>query len=92
MFPVIKGIEIIAGALLLSNRYVPLALAILSPIVFNIVAFHFVLAPPNAVTFLVLFGHAYLLWVYRAAFRGLFVARPKVEQRERVAATRAAHA
>src|SRR5882724_7249128 len=45
MFPLIKGIEVIAGALLLSNRFVPLALAILAPNVVNIVVFHAVLAP-----------------------------------------------
>src|SRR5579859_6322 len=45
MFPLIKGVEVIAGALLLSNRFVPLALVILAPNVVNIVLFHAVLAP-----------------------------------------------
>src|SRR5262249_52050229 len=31
MFPLIKGTEVLAGALLLANRFVPLALALLAP-------------------------------------------------------------
>src|SRR5579859_1765268 len=45
MFPLIKGVEVVGGALLLSNRYVPLALAIIAPNVVNIVLFHSLLAP-----------------------------------------------
>jgi len=40
MFPLIKIVEITAGALLLSNRYVTLATLLLAPIVINILAFH----------------------------------------------------
>src|SRR5882762_582358 len=35
MFPLIKGTEVIVGVLLLSNRFVPLALALVAPIVVN---------------------------------------------------------
>lgn len=77
MFPVIKGIEVLAGILLLSNRLVALALALLAPIVFNIVAFHFVLAPPTPLSFIVLLGEAWLLWAYRASFQGLFTLKPQ---------------
>lgn len=35
-----KSLEAVGGALLLSNQYVPLALAILAPIVVNILLFH----------------------------------------------------
>src|SRR5687768_10837104 len=35
MFPLIKGTELVAAALLLSNRWVPLALALLAPVVVN---------------------------------------------------------
>src|SRR5690349_4824315 len=47
MFQFIKGTEVIVGFLLLINRFVPLALAIIAPIVINIVAFHVFLAPPG---------------------------------------------
>jgi len=41
----IFGLQIIAGALLLANRFVPLALAILAPVIVNILAFHALMAP-----------------------------------------------
>jgi len=49
MFPLIKIIEVAGGAMLLSNRFVPLALALLAPNVVNIVLFHAVLAPGGLV-------------------------------------------
>src|ERR1041384_1295457 len=45
MFPLIKGVELVVGALLLANRLVPLALVLLAPVLVNIVAFHAFLAP-----------------------------------------------
>ena len=62
--------DIIAGALLLSNRFVPLALALLAPMIVNIIAFHAFLAPsgigPGAVAAAL---EIYLAWAYRKAFR-----------------------
>ncbi|MCA9673921.1 MAG: DoxX family protein, partial [Myxococcales bacterium] len=68
-FPLLKGTEVVAGALLLSNRLVPLALTVLAPIVVNIVAFHVALAPaalPMAILVLVL--EIGLAWAYRDVF------------------------
>lgn len=45
MFPLIKGLEVISGVLLLSGFFVPLALLILAPIVVNIFLFHTILSP-----------------------------------------------
>src|SRR6476646_8352122 len=45
MFPLIKGTEVLTAVLLLSNRYVPLALALIAPVIVNILAFHAFLAP-----------------------------------------------
>ena len=42
---VIFAFQVIAGALLLINRYVPLAVAILAPVIVNIPAFHALMAP-----------------------------------------------
>jgi hypothetical protein len=75
MFPLIKGTEVLAGALLLSNRFVPLALTLLAPVVVNIVLFHVVLAPPNPVTAIVLLGEVFLAWSYRSAFAPMLRAR-----------------
>jgi hypothetical protein len=76
MFPLIKSVEVIAGALLLSNRYVPLALATVAPNVVNIVLFHAVLAPGGlAVALFVLALELFTAWSYRDAFAPLLRAR-----------------
>src|SRR5262249_3662649 len=45
LFPLLKATEVAAGLLLLGGRFVTLALAMLAPIVINIVGFHLFLAP-----------------------------------------------
>ncbi len=74
----VKGFELAAAVALLANRFVPLALAVLAPIVVGIVFFHVVLAPAG--TPLVVFILALelgLAWKYRAAFAPML--RAKVE-------------
>src|SRR6202158_2001196 len=41
----IFALQVIGGVLLLANRYVPLALAILAPVIVNILSFHALMAP-----------------------------------------------
>lgn len=82
MFPLLKGTEVIAGALLLSGRFVPFALTLLAPIVVNIAAFHFVLDPKGAGMGVVLIAlEAYLAWVHRAAYAPLFQTKAAPSQR-----------
>ncbi|MBX3160518.1 MAG: DoxX family protein [Deltaproteobacteria bacterium] len=72
----VKVIELGAGLLLLSNRFVPLALALLAPIIVGITGFHVLLAPagtPIAIVFLVL--ELVLAWGYRRAFAPMLRAR-----------------
>lgn len=76
MFPLIKGTEVVAGLLLLSNRFVPLALAILAPVLINIVAFHAFLDPSGigmAVFLLAL--QLGLVWAHRSAYRSMIAMR-----------------
>lgn len=57
LYVVIFGLQVVGGVLLLANRYVPLALTILAPIIVNIVSFHILMAPaglPQAVLVTVL--------------------------------------
>jgi uncharacterized membrane protein YphA (DoxX/SURF4 family) len=76
MFPLIKGTEVAASLLLLSNRYVPLALAVLAPVLVNIVAFHAFLAPAGLPLPLVLLGlELYLARSYKGAFAAMLRAR-----------------
>ena len=73
MFPLIKGTEVVTGLLLLSGRFVPLALTLLAPVLVNIAAFHFALDPKGAGLVVVLLAlEGYLAWVNRAAFAPLF--------------------
>jgi putative oxidoreductase len=72
----VAAIEVICGALLLVDRYVPLALTILAPIVVNILLFHILLPPVGwqpgvlaAILWIILFIH------YRKYFSGIFVQR-----------------
>jgi hypothetical protein len=76
MFPLIKATEVVVGLLLLSNRFVPLALTILAPIVVNIVAFHLFLAPAGLVVPVVVTAlGVYLAWTERRVFAPLLQAR-----------------
>jgi len=73
-FPVLKGLETLAGLLLLSNRFVPLALLILAPITFQIFLFHAFLDPGNAAIGVIVFLlEAVLLVVYRGCFASLSI-------------------
>jgi putative oxidoreductase len=73
---VIFGLQVIGGLLLLVNRFVPLALVLLGPVIVNIFFFHALMAPeglPLAIVVVV-------LWVilavrYKQYFAGLFVQR-----------------
>jgi hypothetical protein len=72
MFPLIKGTEVIVGIALLSNRFVPLALTVIAPIIVNIVAFHLFLAPAGlAIPLLLVVLELFLAWSYRSAFAPL---------------------
>jgi hypothetical protein len=76
MMQLIGATLLIVGALLLSNRFVPLALALFAPFIVNSLAFHLCLEHtglPMAVVFLAF--ELYLAWTYRAAYRPMLTAR-----------------
>ena len=76
MFPLIKGTEVIVGALLLANRFVPLALVLLAPVLVNIVLFHAFLAPAGIGMAIVLVALQLILaWTHRRAYRSVLAAR-----------------
>lgn len=69
--------QIALGILLISNRYVPVALIILAAFLYNSVAYHLTTSPmvlpvPLAIAAL----GVWLAWPYRGAFAALFSARP----------------
>jgi uncharacterized membrane protein YphA (DoxX/SURF4 family) len=72
LFPFVHGTEVVAGALLLSGRFVPLALTVMAPVVLNILAFHAFLAPSGLPFPLIIAAlGVFLAWSYRSAFRPL---------------------
>lgn len=92
-FPLLKGTEVLVGLALLGNRFVPLALTVLAPIVVNIVAFHAFLAPSGVALPIVIAALGiYLAYTERAVFAPVLRARSKdaVPQSDRRG--RAAHA
>ena len=73
---VIFAFQVIAAVLLLVNRYVPLAVAMLAPVIVNILTFHALMAPsglPMALFVAVLW--AVIFVDVRPAFAGLFQPR-----------------
>ena len=72
MFPLIKATEVIVGGLLLANRFVPLALTVIAPIIVNIVAFHLFPAPAGlALPLLLVVTELFLAWSFRSSFAPL---------------------
>src|SRR2546428_5395745 len=47
MMQLVAGTQLLTGVLLLINRFVPLALALLAPILVGIITFHIFLAPAS---------------------------------------------
>ncbi len=69
-------LQIVGGALLLINRFVPLALVLLGPIIVNIILFHSTMAPEGlAPGLLALVLWAIIFYSVRGAFSSIFVAR-----------------
>jgi len=66
---VIGGMQLLSGLLLLIGKFVPLGLTILAAMIFNIWAFHILMAPegfPPALVVTVL--ELFLVWSYRERF------------------------
>jgi putative oxidoreductase len=71
-------LQVVGGALLLANRYVPLALTILGPILVNILIFHVTMAPSGLPLALIVTILWFLVFArIRNAFSGIFL--PKVD-------------
>jgi len=73
---VIFAFQVVGGLLLLVNRYVPLAVALLAPVLVNILTFHVLMAPaglPMALFVAILWAAIFIQ--VRPAFSGLFQSR-----------------
>ncbi|KOV78331.1 hypothetical protein ADL03_40165 [Nocardia sp. NRRL S-836] len=76
MLQLASGVQLLAGLLLIAGRFVPLALALLAPMVVNIFLFHVFLEPSGLVmAVLVVAAEIGLAWAYRDRFRPMLQAR-----------------
>jgi uncharacterized membrane protein YphA (DoxX/SURF4 family) len=73
---VVSGAEVLIAVLLLTNRFVPLALALLALVLVGILTFHIFMAPATIVPGIVVsVMELYLTWAYRGAFRPMLQAK-----------------
>ncbi len=76
MMQLIAVTQLVVGALLVANRFVPFAILLLAPFLVNSLAFHLFLERSGLVMSAVFCAlEIYLAWVYRRAYAPLFVAR-----------------
>lgn len=76
MMPLIFGTQALVGALLLLNCFVPLALALIAPVIVNIIAFHMFLMPSTiGPGIFVLILEIYLAWTYRRVYAPMLAFR-----------------
>ena len=73
---VVAVFQVVPGILLLINRYVPLALALLGPVIFNICLVHILMAPSG----LPMAAFLVILWIL-TAYRVRSVFLPLLRQR-----------
>jgi uncharacterized membrane protein YphA (DoxX/SURF4 family) len=83
LMTLVKVVEVVGGLMLLANRFVPLALAVIAPVVLNIVLFHAFLAPAGiALALVVLLLELFLAWSYRGAFAPMLRAKTEPAARD----------
>jgi len=71
---VVAALQIIGGVLLLVNRFVPLALVLLGPVIVNIICYHVFLNPSGAVPAVVVTALWLIVFYWnRQYFSGIFV-------------------
>ncbi|MFD5826017.1 DoxX family membrane protein [Lentzea sp. NPDC060358] len=76
MLQLVAGVQVVAGVLLVIGRFVPLALALLAPMVVNIFLIHVFLEPSGlGIAILVVLAEIGLAWAYRDRFRPMLQAR-----------------
>ena len=73
---VVSGFQVVGGLFLTLNRFVSLAIAVLAPIIVNILCFHIFMMPSGlALAVLVAVIWSFLAYQHRRNFAGLFVSQ-----------------
>ena len=75
-FWVVAALQIAGGSLLLVNRFVPLGLVLLGPVIVNIILYHVLLNPTGmALAIVVTILWLIVFYAHRQYFSGIFVRR-----------------
>jgi putative oxidoreductase len=75
-FWAVAGLQVAGGALLLVNRFVPLSLVLLGPVIVNIILYHIALNPAGiALAIVVAILWLIVFYADRQYFSGIFVQR-----------------
>jgi hypothetical protein len=75
---VVKVLEVVGGVLVLSGRFAPLGLVILTPVAVNIALFDLLLVGQPGLGVVLTGLCFFLVWALRAHFAGVFAARPQI--------------
>jgi uncharacterized membrane protein YphA (DoxX/SURF4 family) len=75
---VVKVLEVVGGALVLSGRLVPLGLVLVTPVAVNIMLFELFLVGGPALGVVLTALCFFLVWAYRSHFAGVFALKPKI--------------
>ena len=86
MIPLLFATQAVSGALLIVGMFVPLALALLAPVLVNIFLFHVFLASDGLpVAIIVVALELFLAWAYRDSFAPMLRARVSPAEAESAA-------
>jgi hypothetical protein len=75
---VVKVLEVVGGALVLSGRLVPLGLVLVTPVAVNIALVDLCLVGKPALGVVLTLLCAFLVWAYRAYFISVFTIKSKI--------------
>jgi hypothetical protein len=75
---VVKVLEVVGGFLVLSGRFVPLGLVILTPVAVNIALFDILLMKQPGLGVILTGLCIFLVWAYRSHFASVFAAKPQI--------------
>lgn len=75
---VVKVLEVVGGALVLSGRLVPLGLVLVTPVAVNIALFDLCLVGKPGLGVVLTLLCAFLVWAYRSHFVSVFAIKPKI--------------
>ena len=75
---VVKVLEVVGGALVLSGRLVPLGLVILTPVAVNIALFDIFLMKQPGLGLALAALCFFLVWAYRSHFAPVFAVKPRI--------------